>query len=162
MSDPLCGRRAVPNMSHRLCGRKETKNGRSDPYADGTGKKSSVHKCQNLAILDRTLLSISSKRRRLSTHVKPNVEESDIVIVGGGPAGLALASALGSYSLPRLQSMILRRDRISSVSEKKHEDYSDRGWRFGYNQSLESGAGFFLKSRQFAHKCLANISTRYV
>jgi hypothetical protein len=103
-----------------------------------------------------------SKRRRLSTHVKPNVEESDIVIVGGGPAGLALASALGSYSLPRLQSMILRRDRISSVSEKKHEDYSDRGWRFGYNQSLESGAGFFLKSRQFAHKCLANISTRYV
>ena len=45
-------------MSHRLCGRKETKNNRSDPYADGTGEKSSVHKCQNLAVLDRTLLSI--------------------------------------------------------------------------------------------------------
>jgi hypothetical protein len=54
MSDPLCGRRAVSNMSHRLCGRNETQNGRSDPYADGTGEKSSVHKCQNLAILDRT------------------------------------------------------------------------------------------------------------
>lgn len=37
-----------------------------------------------------------SKRRRLSTHVESNVVESDIVIVGGGPAGLALASALGS------------------------------------------------------------------
>ena len=37
-----------------------------------------------------------SKRRRLSTHAEPNVVESDIVIVGGGPAGLALASALGT------------------------------------------------------------------
>jgi hypothetical protein len=55
--DPFT-RRAVSNMSHRLCGRSETQNGRSDPYADGTGEKSSVHKCQNLAILDRTLLSI--------------------------------------------------------------------------------------------------------
>jgi hypothetical protein len=45
-------------MSYRLCGRNEAQNGRSDPYADGTGEKSSVHKCQNLAILDRTLLSI--------------------------------------------------------------------------------------------------------
>jgi len=31
---------------------------RSDPYVDGTGEKSPVHKCRNLAILDRTLLSI--------------------------------------------------------------------------------------------------------
>ena len=45
-------------MSYRLCGRNEAQNSRSDPYADGTRKKSSVHKCQNLAILDRTLLSI--------------------------------------------------------------------------------------------------------
>jgi len=45
-------------MSDRLCGRNEAQNSRSDPYADGTRRKSSVHKCQNLAILDRTLLSI--------------------------------------------------------------------------------------------------------
>jgi len=45
-------------MSYRLCGRKEAQNSRSDPYADGIRKKSSVHKCQNLVILDRTLLSI--------------------------------------------------------------------------------------------------------
>ena len=45
-------------MSHRLCRCKETKNNRLDPYADRTGEKSSVHKCQNLAVLDRTLLSI--------------------------------------------------------------------------------------------------------
>jgi len=45
-------------MSYLLCGRKEVQNGRSDPYVDGTSKKSSVHKWQNLAILDRTLLSI--------------------------------------------------------------------------------------------------------
>ena len=41
-----------------LCGRNEAQNSRSDPYADGTGEKSSIHKCQSLAILDRTLLSI--------------------------------------------------------------------------------------------------------
>ena len=35
----------------------ETQNGRSDPYAEGTAEKSSVHKCQNLAILDWSLLS---------------------------------------------------------------------------------------------------------
>ena len=58
MSDPLCGQKVVANMSYRLCGRNEAQNSRSDPYADGIRKKSSVHKCQNLAILDRTLLSI--------------------------------------------------------------------------------------------------------
>ena len=58
MSDPLCGRKLVLLMSYRLCGRKWVQNGRSDPYADGTGKKSTVHKRQNLAVLDRTLLSI--------------------------------------------------------------------------------------------------------
>ena len=45
-------------MSYRLCGRNEAQNSRSDPYADGTGKKLSVHKCQNLSILDQTLHSI--------------------------------------------------------------------------------------------------------
>ena len=45
-------------MFYRLCGRNEAQNSRSDPYADGIGKKSSVYKCQNLAILDRTLLNI--------------------------------------------------------------------------------------------------------
>jgi ubiquinone biosynthesis monooxygenase Coq6 len=36
-------------------------------------------------------------RRRLSTvdNTKINHEDCDIVIVGGGPAGLALAAALG-------------------------------------------------------------------
>ena len=45
-------------MSYRLCGRNEAQNSRSDPYADGIHKKLSIHKCQKLAILDRTLLSI--------------------------------------------------------------------------------------------------------
>ncbi|KAH9479448.1 Ubiquinone biosynthesis monooxygenase COQ6, mitochondrial [Psilocybe cubensis] len=36
--------------------------------------------------------------RRNSTRASTNVVNSDIVIVGGGPAGLALASALGSSS----------------------------------------------------------------
>jgi len=40
-------------ISDPLCGRKWPQKGRSDPYADGTGKKRSVHKCQNLAILHK-------------------------------------------------------------------------------------------------------------
>lgn len=36
--------------------------------------------------------------RRLSTALTTDVEDRDIVIVGGGPAGLALASALGVSS----------------------------------------------------------------
>jgi len=103
-----------------------------------------------------------SKRRCLSTHSEPNVVESDIVIIGGGPAGLALASALGSYSRSHAQFMILRRDRILSVCEEKYEDNSDRRRRLEFNQSLESNARFLLKSRQFAYKRLASIPTRYV
>lgn len=41
--------------------------------------------------------------RGISTVENGAVEENDIVIVGGGPAGLALAAALGSsvrFSLP--------------------------------------------------------------
>jgi len=71
MSDPLCGRKVVANMCYRLCGRNEAQNSRSDPYADGTRKKSSVHKCQNLAILDRTLLSI---RQGPDTEHKPKTK----------------------------------------------------------------------------------------
>lgn len=33
--------------------------------------------------------------RLLSTHASPHAVDNDLVIVGGGPAGLALASALG-------------------------------------------------------------------
>ena len=40
------------------------------------------------------LYRLTHRNRQLSTHA-PHVVESDIVIVGGGPAGLALASALG-------------------------------------------------------------------
>ena len=58
MSDPLCRRKVVVNMSYRLCGRNAAQNSRLDLYADGTGKKSSIHKCQNLLILDQTLHSI--------------------------------------------------------------------------------------------------------
>jgi ubiquinone biosynthesis monooxygenase Coq6 len=39
--------------------------------------------------------SILLQHRRLSTSPLADVEDRDIVIVGGGPAGLALASALG-------------------------------------------------------------------
>jgi len=72
MSDPLCGRKVVAKMSYRLCGWNEAQNSRLDPYADGTHKKLSVHKCQNLAILDRTLLSIRQGpgSRCLIIHVK--------------------------------------------------------------------------------------------
>ncbi|KAF8967656.1 COQ6 monooxygenase [Flammula alnicola] len=47
--------------------------------------------------LNTLKFSLSTRRRRVfSTHVPSDVIDSDIVIVGGGPAGLALASALGS------------------------------------------------------------------
>jgi len=36
--------RTEVDIFHLLCGRKEVQNGRSDPYADGTGKKSPIHK----------------------------------------------------------------------------------------------------------------------
>lgn len=38
---------------------------------------------------------LTHRNRLLSTHASPHVVESDVVIVGGGPAGLALANALG-------------------------------------------------------------------
>jgi len=69
------------------------------------------------------------KRRCLSTHANPDTVESDIVIVGGGPAGLALASALGGYSRSPFLFVKLRKDRIFPVYEKKLESYSDRKWK---------------------------------
>jgi NADPH-dependent glutamate synthase beta subunit-like oxidoreductase len=41
--------------------------------------------------------TISASRR--FTGKQDEYEDSDVVIVGGGPAGLALASALGEYSI---------------------------------------------------------------
>ena len=38
---------------------------------------------------------LTHRIRLLSTHASPHVVENDVVIVGGGPAGLALANALG-------------------------------------------------------------------
>ena len=38
---------------------------------------------------------LTGRNRHLSTYAPSNVVDSDVVIVGGGPAGLALASALG-------------------------------------------------------------------
>ena len=39
--------------------------------------------------------SLTHRNRLFSTHALPHVVDSDVVIVGGGPAGLALANALG-------------------------------------------------------------------
>ena len=52
------GRKYVLSAMQTEWTRNEAQNSRSDPYADGICKKSSVHKCQKLAILDQTLLSI--------------------------------------------------------------------------------------------------------
>ena len=38
---------------------------------------------------------LTHRNRLLSTHASPHVVDNDVVIVGGGPAGLALANALG-------------------------------------------------------------------
>jgi hypothetical protein len=38
---------------------------------------------------------LAHRNRLLSTHASPHVVDNDVVIVGGGPAGLALANALG-------------------------------------------------------------------
>lgn len=47
------------------------------------------------AVLKSLKYGFILQRRSLSTSPAADVEDRDIVIVGGGPAGLALASALG-------------------------------------------------------------------
>jgi hypothetical protein len=69
----------------------------------------------------RALRSVSSPAKRLHTvaAATPEYDECDIVIVGGGPAGLALANALGGY---RTVSCLLIITRAELISDKALQD----------------------------------------
>ena len=63
----------------------------------------------------QTLLCANTGVTRRSISTDGAVVESDIVIVGGGPAGLALASALGeSATIPHTRSTYIKQ-RIQSL-----------------------------------------------
>src|SRR6266540_6769824 len=79
--------------------------------------------------------------------------ESDVVIIGGGVAGLALASALGTSLNTRFNAHSVRSySRIFSLRSDEINGYSCRRWGFGEGQDMEASTRRVLESSRFSHK----------
>ncbi|GLB41771.1 putative FAD-dependent monooxygenase required for the C5-ring hydroxylation during ubiquinone biosynthesis [Lyophyllum shimeji] len=106
------------------------------PLALGT---SSAHR-----LTAKRLLASTSCPRRFSTAQNEPHEECDVVIVGGGPAGLTLASALGSS---RIASQNLRVTLVEGGDLSKVKQWSPPSGTYSNRvSSLTNASQTFLKA----------------
>lgn len=104
-------------------------------------------------------LSRSKCIRLFSTAVH---EESDIVIVGAGPAGLALAGALGNQSVhSTVHCISSQSNSIKAAYQKFSQDYPYRSHGSFEDQALALSCFWILQQSELPYQRIPGFSKRY-